>query len=83
MRLTNLFLQVKKKMSGDAPEKNDFKLFLRSLDQKFDQLEMRLDQRLKRKGTTLVGQRSGSSSLWEPNWNERDDQPSFNAKAKP
>ena len=70
-------------MSDDAPEKNDFNFFLKFFDQKFDQLEMRLDQQSKRKGTTRVGQHSGSSSLWEPNWNERDDQPSFNAKAEP
>ncbi|KAL5861525.1 hypothetical protein ACOSQ4_002821 [Xanthoceras sorbifolium] len=46
-------------------------------------MAIKVEQQLKRKGSTLVGQNSGSSSSWKPNWSRREDQPSFKAKAEP
>ena len=44
---------------------------------------IKVEQQLKRKCSTQVGQNSGSSSSWKPNWSKREDQPSFKAKAEP
>ncbi|KAL5797688.1 hypothetical protein ACOSQ2_002508 [Xanthoceras sorbifolium] len=46
-------------------------------------MAIKVEQQLKRKGSTRVGQNSGSSSSWKPNWSKREDQPSFKAKAEP
>ncbi|KAL5801029.1 hypothetical protein ACOSQ3_032661 [Xanthoceras sorbifolium] len=46
-------------------------------------MAIKVEQQLKRKGSTRVGQNSGSSSTWKPNWSKREDQPSFKAKAEP
>ncbi|KAL5844036.1 hypothetical protein ACOSQ3_010069 [Xanthoceras sorbifolium] len=46
-------------------------------------MAIKVEQQLKRKGSTWVGQNSGSSSSWKPNWSKREDQPSFKAKAEP
>jgi hypothetical protein len=46
-------------------------------------MAIKVEQQLKRKGSTRVGQNSGSSSSWKPNWSKRDDQPSFKAKTEP
>ena len=45
-------------------------------------MAVKVEQQLKRKSSTRVGQHSGSSP-WKPNWNKRDDQPSFKAKTDP
>ncbi|KAK0587545.1 hypothetical protein LWI29_024676 [Acer saccharum] len=45
-------------------------------------MAIKVEQQLKRRGSTRVGQNSGSSSSWKPNWSKREDQPSFKAKAK-
>ncbi|KAK0572561.1 hypothetical protein LWI29_033492 [Acer saccharum] len=45
-------------------------------------MAVKVEQQLKRKSSTRVGQHSGSSP-WKPNWNKRDDQPSFKAKTEP
>ncbi|KAK0598736.1 hypothetical protein LWI29_037429 [Acer saccharum] len=45
-------------------------------------MAVKVEQQLKRKSSTRVGQHSGSSP-WKPNWNKRDDQPSFKAKIEP
>ena len=44
---------------------------------------IKVEQQLKRKGSTRVGQNSGSSSSWKPNWSKKEDQPSFKTKAEP
>jgi len=46
-------------------------------------MAIKVEQQLKRKGSTRVGQNSSSSSSWKPNWSKREDQPSFKAKAEP
>ncbi|KAL5798299.1 hypothetical protein ACOSQ2_003119 [Xanthoceras sorbifolium] len=46
-------------------------------------MAIKVEQQLNRKGSTRVGQNSGSSSSWKPNWNKWEDQPSFKAKAEP
>ncbi|KAK4856333.1 hypothetical protein QYF36_016406 [Acer negundo] len=46
-------------------------------------MTIKVEQQLKRKGSTRVGQKSGSSSSWKPNWRKKDDQPSFKAKTEP
>ncbi|KAL5837237.1 hypothetical protein ACOSQ3_014406 [Xanthoceras sorbifolium] len=46
-------------------------------------MAIKVEQQLKRKGSTRVGQNLGSSSSWKPNWSKREDQPSFKAKAEP
>ena len=46
-------------------------------------MAIKVEQQLKRKGSTRVGQNSGSSSSWKSNWSKREDQPSFKAKAEP
>ena len=46
-------------------------------------MAIKVEQQLKRKGSTRVGQNSGSSSSWKPNWSNKEDQPSFKAKAEP
>ncbi|KAL5758490.1 hypothetical protein ACOSP7_021101 [Xanthoceras sorbifolium] len=46
-------------------------------------MAIKVEQQLKRKGSTRVGQNSGSSLSWKPNWSKREDQPSFKAKAEP
>ncbi|KAL5857290.1 hypothetical protein ACOSQ3_004748 [Xanthoceras sorbifolium] len=46
-------------------------------------MAIKVEQQLKRNGSTRVGQNSGSSSSWKPNWSKREDQPSFKAKAEP
>ncbi|KAK1581185.1 hypothetical protein Q3G72_003854 [Acer saccharum] len=44
-------------------------------------MAIKVEQQLKRRGSTRVGQNLGSSSSWKPNWSKREDQPSFKAKA--
>ncbi|KAK1562581.1 hypothetical protein Q3G72_014403 [Acer saccharum] len=46
-------------------------------------MAIKVEQQLKKKGSTRVGQNSGSSSSWKPNWSKKEDQPSFKAKAEP
>ncbi|KAL5752224.1 hypothetical protein ACOSP7_022412 [Xanthoceras sorbifolium] len=46
-------------------------------------MAIKVEQQLKRKGSTRVGQNSGFSSSWKPNWRKKEDQPSFKAKAEP
>ena len=46
-------------------------------------MAIKVEQQLKRKGSTWVGQNSVSSSSWKSNWSKKDDQPSFKTKAKP
>ncbi|KAL5781925.1 hypothetical protein ACOSP7_006954 [Xanthoceras sorbifolium] len=46
-------------------------------------MAIKVEQQLKRKGSTRVGQNSGSSSTWKPNWSKMEDHPSFKAKAEP
>ncbi|KAI9184845.1 hypothetical protein LWI28_001652 [Acer negundo] len=44
---------------------------------------IKIEQQLKRKGSTRVGQNSGSSSSWKPIWSKKDDHPSFKANTEP
>ncbi|KAI9195068.1 hypothetical protein LWI28_011352 [Acer negundo] len=46
-------------------------------------MAIKVEQQLKRKGSTRVGKNSGSSSSWNPNWSKKDDQPSFKVKTEP
>ena len=59
--------EASKNLSDNVPEMIDLKFFYKAMLQKFNRMEMMLDQRLKRKGSTRVGEHLGSSSLWEPN----------------
>ena len=36
-------------------------------------MAIKVEQQLKRKGSTRVGQNSGSSSSWKPNWSNKED----------
>ncbi|KAK4841756.1 hypothetical protein QYF36_009976 [Acer negundo] len=44
---------------------------------------IKVEQQLKRKGSTRVRQNSGSSSSRKPNWSKKDDQPNFKANTEP
>ena len=43
---------------------------------------MKVERQLKQKGSTRVGQNSGSTSSWKPNWSKRDEMANYKSKAK-
>ena len=45
-------------------------------------MAMKVERKLKRKGSTQVGQNSSSTSSWKPNWSKRDEMANYKSKAE-